>query len=271
MHGSKLPFLYWFKAMHLMSSDKSGISALALQKELGHKRYEPIWKMMHKLRSIMGQRDNKYKMEGTFEMDEAFFEHVILNGEERERIATEGPKRGTSSEEKSKVLVMVGSEPVTGHNPKKHDKKRRCGFIKMQSIPDLKATTIEEKGLDTVDKSASVVTDASNSYVNLKTLLKEHTAYNLPSKETSKALPWVHTAISNARRKLEGTFYMVSDKYIGYYLDEFCYMFNRKLFKCKFDRLIIAAAAIKHDLNMGKLTDTHIIIVSLLETKLAIK
>lgn len=38
MQGSKLPFLYWYKAMHLMSCRKTGISALAMQQELGHKR-----------------------------------------------------------------------------------------------------------------------------------------------------------------------------------------------------------------------------------------
>jgi hypothetical protein len=254
MERSKLPVLYWFKTMHMMTCRKTGISALAMQEELGHKRYEPIWQMMHKLRSVMGKRDSSYQMDGTFEMDEGFFEHAISDHAERARLEEEGPKRGRGSEEKAKVLVMVGSEPVENHDPKKHDKKRKCGYLKMKVITDLKAETIEKEVQEKVDKNAIVETDDSTSYTNLKKLLKEHIVHNVPKKEISKALPWVHTAISNAKRKLVGTFYMVSDKYIQYYLDEFCYMFNRRYFKEKpFNRLVIAAATLVADFNTGNL------------------
>jgi hypothetical protein len=251
MQGSKLPFLYWYKAMHLMSCRKTGISALALQQELGHSRYEPIWAMMHKLRSVMGKRDAPHKMEGTFELDEGFFEHAVSDGAERARLEEEGPKRGRGSEEKSKVLVMVGSQPVEDHDPKKHDKKRRCGYLKMKVITDLKAETIEKEVAENVAGGATAETDDSTSYTNLKKLLKEHIVHNATKTEICKALPWVHTAISNAKRKLVGTFYMVSDKYMQYYLDEFAYMFNRRYFKENiFDRFVIAAATLTSDLNL---------------------
>ncbi|OIP84502.1 MAG: hypothetical protein AUK44_02240 [Porphyromonadaceae bacterium CG2_30_38_12] len=42
MHGSKLPFLYWFKAIHLFTSTKKNFSASEMQRQLGHKRYQPI-------------------------------------------------------------------------------------------------------------------------------------------------------------------------------------------------------------------------------------
>ena len=62
MHGSKLPLLYWFTAIHLMTATKKTFSALEMQRQLGHKRYQPIWEMMHKLRSVMGIRDDRYKL-----------------------------------------------------------------------------------------------------------------------------------------------------------------------------------------------------------------
>lgn len=247
MQSSKLPFLYWYKAMHLMSCRKEGVSALALQQELGHKRYEPIWQMLHKLRSVMGQRDDAYSIEGTFELDEGFFEQAISDADERERVAAEGPKRGRGSEQKAKVLVMVGSEPVENHDPDKHDKNRKCGFLKMKVIEDLKAETIEEKVEAYVDPQAKAETDDSTSYVGLEGMLKEHHAHQVSKKEVCKALPWVHTAISNAKRKVAGTFYMVSDKYMQFYLDEFAYLFNRRYWKSrKFERVIIAAATLVH-------------------------
>lgn len=39
----------------------------------GHERYQPIWEMMHKLRSVMGQRDGEYDLVGTIELDEGYF------------------------------------------------------------------------------------------------------------------------------------------------------------------------------------------------------
>ena len=41
MHGSKLPCMYWFIAMHLLTAKMKSISAAELQRQLGHKRYQP--------------------------------------------------------------------------------------------------------------------------------------------------------------------------------------------------------------------------------------
>lgn len=50
MESSKLSFKMWFAAMTFMSFNKKGISALEMRRQLGHKFYEPIWSMMHKIR-----------------------------------------------------------------------------------------------------------------------------------------------------------------------------------------------------------------------------
>lgn len=73
MHSSKLPFLYWFEAIHLMTSTKKDFSALEIQRRLGQKRYQPIREMCHKIRSVMGLRDSEYTLSGMIEMDEGFF------------------------------------------------------------------------------------------------------------------------------------------------------------------------------------------------------
>ena len=74
MEYSKLPLQYWLLAMALMSMTKKGMSALELQKQLSHKRYEPIWAMMHKIRLAMGAREDKYKLHDWVELDHGFFE-----------------------------------------------------------------------------------------------------------------------------------------------------------------------------------------------------
>lgn len=73
MHGSKLPLMYWFTAIHLLTATKKTFSAKEIQRQLGHKRYQPIWEMVHKIRSVMGTRDSQYVLKDTFELDEGYF------------------------------------------------------------------------------------------------------------------------------------------------------------------------------------------------------
>jgi len=242
MENSKLPLLYWFKAMHLMTATKKGISALELQTQLGHNRYEPIWAMLHKIRAAMGQREAIYQLEGEFEMDEGFFEQVILDKNERAIVNKVGVKRGRGSEKQSKVLVMIGSQEVVNHNPKKYDKNKKCGYLKMKVLDDLKAITIKEEVVKSVKSTAKAITDDFKGYVKLKEVLSEHQAHNTQVENVNKVLPWVHTAISNAKRNLLGIYHMISDKHMQNYLNEFCYRFNRRYMKeILFDRLVIAA------------------------------
>lgn len=59
-----------------------------------------------------------------------------------------------------------------------------------------------------------------------------------------KAFPWVHTAISNLRKVLQGIHHSVKQDYMQNYIDEYCYKFNRRYMKDKlFDRLVIAAVS----------------------------
>ena len=72
--------------MHLLTSTKHTFSALELQKQLGHKRYQPIWEMLHKLRDVMGKRDGKYTLMGNVEIDEGFFSTEIPDGKKGEKL-----------------------------------------------------------------------------------------------------------------------------------------------------------------------------------------
>jgi hypothetical protein len=103
MENSKLPFRYWFVTMHLLTATKNTFSALELQRQLGHKRYQPVWEMLHKLRSVMGKRDGKYTLKGNVEIDEGFFSTEV-----KEEEKDDAPKRGAGSQSKTKVLVWGG-------------------------------------------------------------------------------------------------------------------------------------------------------------------
>ena len=228
MQDSKLPVRYWYHALHLMTATKKGYSALEIQRQLGHKRYEPIWQMVHKIRISMGERDDRYKLGGGVEMDEGFFEHVLLDKEEREQVKENGLKRGRGSQKQAKVLVMVESVAVIC--PKKHRKKKKCGHLKMKVLEALDADTIGAEVVANVDNEVEMETDAFKGY-DLDGKVASHTIYNTSKLDVNEKLPWVHTVIANAKRGLLATYHMVGDKYMQYYLDEFCYRFNRRFMK----------------------------------------
>ncbi|WP_431733800.1 IS1595 family transposase [Chondrinema litorale] len=119
MEASKLPFRYWFVAIWLMGCSKKGSSACNVQRQLNHKRYEPIWAMMHKIRSAMGQRDNHYLLGGNIEVDEGFFETLVPEGQKEEE-----RKRGRGSQKQTMAMVFAQTEVVL--QPKKHRPSKRC-------------------------------------------------------------------------------------------------------------------------------------------------
>jgi hypothetical protein len=79
-------------------------------------------------------------------------------------------------------------------------------------------------------------------YRALQHIVAEHKEIVVKNKkEVSIIFPWVHTAISNAKRKTLGLHHQVKDCYMQNYLNEFCYKFNRRFFGEKlFDRLVVA-------------------------------
>lgn len=246
MENSKLSYQYWFIAFHLLTSTKKTISALEMQRQIGHKFYEPIWAMMHKIRRVMNKRDSKYKLEENVELDEGFysvgytFEIDEFTGEKEEL------KRGKGSQRKAKVLVMASydKENVFNEKSEKYRIKTRAKFLKMVVIDDLTSNTINAETQKAIDENSTVITDNYKSYAKLKEIVKEHKVYNSKNYDCEKILPWVHKAITNSKNLLKAIHHCIKEPYLQNYLDEFCYKYNRRYFNERvFDRLIIASVS----------------------------
>jgi len=241
MHGSQLPYRYWFVAIHLLTSTKKSFSAKEIQRQLGHKRYQPIWEMMHKLRIAMGKRDSKYQLSGQMELDEGFFS-TITKDEEKDKPL----KRGRGSQKKTKVLVMAESVIVKDKFTKT-GKPRKVRYIKMQVIENLESETINSIVENNVSRTATLDTDDSTSYVKLKNIVKEHNPKVINKESIGTALPWVHIAISNSKRVLLDMFHGIKSEFLQNYLDEFCYNFNRRYYgEALFERLLTVAVSDKN-------------------------
>ena len=114
-------------------------------------------------------------------------------------------------------------------------------------INDLKSDTITSLVENNVTKESSIDSDDSTSYVKLKDIVKEHRPQVIPKDELGKVLPWVHIAISNAKRMLLDIYHDIKPEYLQNYLNEFCYKFNRRYFgENLFDRLMIASVTNKN-------------------------
>jgi hypothetical protein len=238
MQASNLPFRHWFIAIHLLTGTKKTFSALELQRQIGHKFYEPIWYMLQKLRMTMGSRDNKYQLDKIVELDEGFFESVDTEKDDDEK--SNPKKRGRGSQKQTMVMVMASTVHVFD-KIKKFNKPTKFRFVRMLVVDNLKGKTVGEKVLENIKYDTVVKTDNYSSYSKIKENVWCHIPQNVSPKDAGKILPWVHTMISNAKRTLLGVHHMISTKYTQNYLDEFCYKVNRRNFGDQiFDRLLIA-------------------------------
>jgi hypothetical protein len=240
MENSNLRYRVWLWGLYLMSLTKKGFSALEMQRLIGHKRYEPIWLLMQKIRISMGNRDSKYALDGFIEMDEGFFEGQRKKNEEEGLIIVRPEKE---LDRQVKAIVAVSTMPVSVDKQKQHRPNTKAGYLKMNMVTALNKTEVTYEAQKMIKKSATVITDGKRCYRGLQDICKEHKEIIVKDKtQVSKTFPWVHIAISNAKKKLLGLHHQIKDTYMQNYLSEFCYKFNRRYFGQKlFDRLLVAA------------------------------
>src|SRR6516165_10557477 len=103
-----------------MTTDKRGVSALLLQRQLGLTCYETAWMMLHKLRRAMVNATRE-PLRGEVEVDETW-----IGGEQA------GLRGSRQLKNRRAALVLVAVEK----------RGRATGRARMHVIPDFKASTI---------------------------------------------------------------------------------------------------------------------------------
>ena len=237
MENSNVGYKVWLWTLFLMSLTKKGFSALEMQRLIGHSRYESVWLMMQKIRISMGHRDDKYQLDEFIEMDEGFFE-----GHRKKDSDDSIVKPVKELDRQVRAIVAVSSKPISRKEEQLEGKpNRKPKFLKMNVVASLGKIDVTAEATKMISKSATVVTDGRRCYSGLKDICTAHKIIIVADKkEVAKVFPWVHTAISNAKKKLLGLHHHVKDNYMQNYLSEFCYKFNRRYFgEALFDRLII--------------------------------
>ena len=202
-HKTRTPLRKWFWAIFLVSNDKGGISATRFSLLLTVS-YPTAFLMLHKIRHAMGEREEGRTLSGYIELDEGFFGKA------------ETAKKPAKADNQAQVLVMIESEGD------------RAGDISMKVIESASRDSIEKIVEAKIEPGQQIRSDGLQSHYVLKSMGHNLKATPVPAKDASTELPWVHIAISLAKRLLLGTYHGVSSKQLQSYLDEFCYRFNRR-------------------------------------------
>ena len=129
MVSSNLSLLTWFTAHLSMSATKKGFSFLEFQRQFGLKRYETSFNLMHKLKSVMGKRDNLYFLKCLVEYNEAYVRKATQHEVQKHL------KRGKGSQ--NHTIVAVASESTLLEDPDSGIKSRYCEFFNMRVIQEV--------------------------------------------------------------------------------------------------------------------------------------
>jgi transposase-like protein len=211
LHRTKIGLPQWFWAAYLMTTDKRGISALLLQRQLGLSCYETAWMLLHKLRRAMVNVARE-PLHGEVEVDETW-----IGGEQA------GLRGSRQLKGRRAALVLVAVER----------RGRSTGRIRMKAIPDFKSSTIIPFLHENVSPGSIIYTDGLKSFLGLTEAGFKHIARTQPlrsalRKGAQSAVPLADRAIGNLQQWLIGTYHGVSKPQLQVYLDEFVFRHNRR-------------------------------------------
>ena len=203
-HRSRTPMSTWFAAVWFLTSQKNGISALALQSQLGFGSYETAWAWLHKLRRAM-VRPDRDRLSGVVELDETFVGGVSVG------------KDGAGTD---KIPVQIAVERLG---------PRKLGRVRFAIATRPGSLELVEFACREIEPGTTVRTDGALMLRRLDEYGYGHEPVDVyGAKEKDSVLPGVHLVASLLKRWLAGTLqFSVTDKHLGYYLDEYAFRFNR--------------------------------------------
>jgi transposase-like protein len=200
---SHLPLTVWFRAVWQVTSQKSGVSALGLQRVLGLGSYKTAWAMLQKLRRAM-VRPGRERLHGVIEVDETYWG---------------GPEPGLIGRlTENKVLIIVGAE----------EDGRGIGRVRLRCIPDLTTASLHGFIQQAIEPGSTVRTDGLKAYAGLTGYVHERRIQR-DQAEGEHLSPRVHRVVSLLKRWMLGTHHgAIGPEDLDDYLDEFTFRFNRR-------------------------------------------
>jgi len=209
-HGSHLPLRIWFMAIYFISEAKTQLSSLELHR-LIHVNHKTAWLMLQKIMQVMVDSEEKYKLSGRIEMDDAY-----LGGKQS------GGKAGRGAPDKQPFVAAV----QTTEEPDKHPV-----YVKIAPISSFTITEIEAWTKHNIEDGSHIVTDALGCFKGVEATCEHevHVSNNMSEEQKELHFSWVNTILSNIKTGLTGTFHSFEcSKYSSRYLAAIMFRFNRR-------------------------------------------
>ena len=205
---TKLPLTTWFLAIHLITQSKTGLSALALKRQIGVS-YNTAWSMKHKIMQVMKERDDSKPLSGVIQLDDVYW-----GGERR------GGKRGRGSANKVPFVAAVSlnneGHPIT---------------INMNVVKGFRLTEISRWAKHHLQPGSTVISDGLACFTAVKDAECNHISVVTgggPQSVTKTEFAWINTMIGNVKNSMTGTYHAINPKHLPRYLAEFSYRHNRR-------------------------------------------
>jgi hypothetical protein len=233
MESTHTPLSTWFWGAYLVTTQTPGQSALQFQRQLGLKRYETAFQILHKLRAGMmrPERDTIGK-EHPVEADECW-----IGGR------TKGEGSGVHHQTIVIGAVEVRLRKDAEDRAAKH-KQEHAGGIPLKKLiyaGRLRLCAIQDRGqgqiipfvINNITKGAIVRTDGHQGYNTLPDLGFKHQplAINGDCEKADAHLPMIHIVFSNLKTWILGTHHgAIAQHHLQAYLNEYVYRFNRRFY-----------------------------------------
>jgi transposase-like protein len=205
--GTRSPLSLWFAAAWYITNQKSGVSALGLQRALELGSYKTAWAWLHKFRRAM-VRPGRDRLSGEVEVDESYVGGVAAGG-----------KHGRGAEGKAIVAIAV------------EKRGRGMGRIRLGRVADTSADSLIPFIEGAVEGGSVICTDGHKGYKPLARTDYLHESISIwtSGDPAHVAMPRVHRVSSLLKRWLLGTHQgAVRPQQLDHYLDEFTFRFNRR-------------------------------------------
>ena len=204
MHKTQMPLRRWFWAAYLVATHHPGISAVQLARQLGIRRHETAWMMLHKLRRAMVAPERE-PLKGEVEVDEFYLG---------------GLKEGLGGRERVKKTPVGVAIEVRG---------RGSGRLRLEVLADVSRHSLLPFVQSAVSVDAIVHTDGWKGYDRLSRLGYDHRPrWQTTAPRGEQLLPRAHRAVSNLKAWLHGTHRWASREHLPVYLDEYVFRHNRR-------------------------------------------
>jgi len=248
MHRSKTSIHVWFWAAYLVATQTPGISALELQKKLGIKRYETAFQLLHKLRDTM-VRPGRDKIGTVWPIE---LDIVFVGGKTRSGV------QGKTDQVPVIIAVEIRRREIRDHSTNKIIKRALAGRIRLQKLPNKRASSVDKFAGDCIAPGATIVSDDGNEFTNLLDLGYDHRPVPMRGDRTKmdSYLPMISRVTANLKTWIDGTFHGVGKHHLQTYLNEFMYRFNRRFFRAESFQTLLGLGTLRAGLTYRELYDT---------------